>query len=208
MPETIVVIFDNGMFSQNQDYLPSRFVAQQEVVESLISRKFEDNQENTIGIVPLVQVQANDIVTPTKQRSYIKTFLNKIMLNSKTDIMNCLSQCIHIFNQRDAPGCTLVVLLGTKMKDVPTDELFARIYEILTLGINIKMVFFGEALGMSESFKKIGLTSFSCIDIEPNEDLSTQALSFICGGGISDEDDPELAEAIRLSLEEHQRQKK
>ncbi|KAH9411502.1 hypothetical protein HK407_05g08780 [Ordospora pajunii] len=207
MPETIVVLFDNGMFSQNQDYLPSRFVAQKEVVESLISRKFEDNQENTIGIVPLVQVQANDIVTPTKQRAYIKTFLNRIVLNSKTDIMSCLSQCIHIFNQRDTPGCMLVILLGTRMEDVPEDELFARIYEILTLGINIKMVFFGEALGMSESFRKIGLTSFSCIEIEPNDDLSSRALSFVCGSDISDEDDPELAEAIRLSLEEQQKQK-
>ncbi|ADM12363.1 26S proteasome regulatory subunit S5A [Encephalitozoon intestinalis ATCC 50506] len=208
MPETIVVLFDNGMASQNQDYLPSRFIVQKETVESLISRKFEDNQENTIGIIPLVQVQSNDIITPTKQRSHIKTFLNDIKLNKEGDIMRCLSQSLHIFNQRDSPGCILVVFLASELQESEKDELFARIYQLLTFGIGIKMVFFGEAVEMVEAFKKIDFTNFSCIEVKTNEEFIDRVLPFISGNDLVEEDDPELAEAIRLSLEEQKKQQK
>lgn len=208
MPETIVVLFDNGMASQNQDYLPSRLMVQKETVESLISRKFEDNQENTIGIIPLVQTQSNDIITPTKQRSYIKTFLNEIKLNRNADIMGCLSQSLHIFNQKDSPGCMLVIFLGSEPQEIEKDELFARIYQLLTFGIMIKMVFFGEAMEMAEAYKKIDFTNFSCIEVKPSDEFADRVLSFINGGEDLEEDDPELAEAIRLSLEEQKKQQK
>ncbi|KAG5860205.1 hypothetical protein KMI_02g02960 [Encephalitozoon hellem] len=208
MPETIVVLFDNGMASQNQDYLPSRFMVQKETVESLISRKFEDNQENTVGIIPLVQAQSNDIVTPTKQRSYIKTFLNEIKLERNGDIMRCLSQSLYIFNQKDSPGCMLVIFLGSEPQETEKDELFARIYQLLTFGIMIKMVFFGEAMEMAEAYKKIDFTNFSCIVVSPNEEFIDRVLPFVTGGELLEEDDPELAEAIRLSLEEQKKQQK
>ncbi|CAD25760.1 26S PROTEASOME REGULATORY SUBUNIT S5A [Encephalitozoon cuniculi GB-M1] len=208
MPETIVVLLDNGMASQNQDYLPSRFMAQKEAIESLISKKFEDSQESTIGIIPLVQAQSNDIITPTKQRPYIKTFLNGIRLHRGADIMRCLSQSLHIFNQRDSPGCTLVVFLGSEAQESEKDELFARIYQLLTLGVAIKMVFFGEAAEMAGAFEKIDFTNFSCIEVKPNEEFVDRVLPFISGDDLLEEDDPELAEAIRLSLEEQKKQQK
>lgn len=208
MPETIVVLFDNGMSSQNQDYLPSRFMVQREAVESLMARKFEDNQENTLGIVPLVQIRSNDIITPTKERSYIKTFLNGIRLSRDADVMRCLSQSLHIFNQRDSPGCMLAAFFGSEIPESEKDELFARIYELLTFGITIKMVFFGEAIDMTETFRKIDFTNFSCIEVGPREEFADKVLSFINGGDALEEEDPELAEAIRLSLEEQKRQQK
>lgn len=205
MPETIVVLLDNGMSSQNQDYLPSRFMVQKEIVESLLSKKFEENQENTLGIIPLAQTQFNEIITPTKQRLHIRTFLNEIGLNRETDVMGCLAQSLHIFNQRDSPGCMLVVFLGTEIQEATKNELFARIYELLTFGITVKMVLFGETTELLDAFSKIEFTNLSCMGMGPDEDFVDSVLSFVSGSDDLEEEDPELAEAIRLSLEEQKK---
>lgn len=205
MPETIVVLFDNGMSSQNQDYLPSRFMVQKEAIESLVFRKFEGQHENTLGLVPLAQGRLNEIITPTKQKPHIQTFLNGVELNRNTDVMKCLFQCINIFSQREPAGFVLVVLLCTEVPEAVKDELFAKIYEILSLGITVRMVFFGEAVDMADAFRNIEFTNFSCMEVRPNEDFTDCVLPFISSSETMEEDDPELAEAIRLSLEEQKK---
>jgi 26S proteasome regulatory subunit N10 len=207
MPDVTIALFDNSLYAQNQDYLPSRFILQKETVETIISRKLEENRENLVGIIPLAQPKLNEILTPTKQRTHLNNFLNNLELSSRTDLIKSLVQAAHSFNQREIPDKILLVFLGSKLEDALRSEFFAKVYELLTYGITVKIVFFGESSYSCDLFRQqIEFTNFGCIRVGPNEDFCSLALSLLNGEeGI--ENDPELAEAIRLSLEEQNRQK-
>lgn len=204
MPEITVIIYDNGLASQNQDYLPSRSLLQKEFIQSLISRKFENDSENLIGIIPLNQPQYNNIITPTKQKDYLYTFLNSITLGEEVDYIKSLNQALHSFKQRDITTKHLILFLGSEIDEGSEDELFAKVFEILTSGISLTLVFFGENMKYYEIFvNEIECPNFKCIKVNPNDDVND--IYSQINGDFYEEEDPQLAEAIRQSLADQQK---
>ncbi|KAF9764819.1 26S proteasome non-ATPase regulatory subunit 4 [Nosema granulosis] len=199
MPEITVVIYDNGLASQNQDYLPSRSLLQKEFIQSLISRKFEADSENLLGIIPLNQPQFNNIITPTKQKDYLYTFLNSITLGEDVDYIKSLNQALHSFKQREISTKHLILFLGSEIDEKSEDDLFAKVFEVLTCGISLTLVFFGENMKYYETFiNEIEYPNFKCIKVDPNDDVNE--IYSLINGEFFEEEDPELAEAIRQSL--------
>lgn len=199
MPDITIVIYDNSLSSQNQDYLPSRNILQKEFIQSLISKKFDDDSESMIGIIPVCQEQYNNIVTPTKQKDYLYTFLNNCGLNRNTNYIRPLDQCINAFKQRDISTKNLVFFIGDTVDEKSFDALYAKIFEILTFGISITVVCFGEGLVYYNTMsKEIDYPNFRVVQVNVEDDYST-VYGLILE---NEEEDPELAEAIRQSLAE------
>lgn len=199
-----MVIYDNGLASQNQDYLPSRSLLQKEFIQSLISRKFEADSENLLGIIPLNQPQYNNIITPTKQRDYLYTFLNSITLGEEVDYIKSINQALHSFKQRDITTKHLIIFLGSEINENLEDEIFTKVFEILTSGITLTLVFFGENMEYYEGFvNEIDYPHFKCIKVDPNDDIN-EIYDQINGDNF-EEEDPQLAEAIRQSLADQQK---
>ncbi|WUR04189.1 proteasome subunit RPN10 (RPN10) [Vairimorpha necatrix] len=198
MPSITIVIYDNGLSSQNQDYLPSRSILQKEFIQSLINKKFDLDSESMVGIIPVCQEQYNDLITPTKQRDYLYTFLNKCGLYKNPDYVRPLSQSINAFKQREINNKNLIFFIGTKIEQSKEDQMYGKIFELLTCGINVTVVCFGEGLCYFESMSnEIDCFNFKVVRVSPQDDYNN-----IYGliNENEEEEDPELAEAIRQSL--------
>ena len=204
MPEVTIIIYDNGLPSQNQDYLPSRSILQKEFIQSFINKRFEADSESMVGIVPVCQEQYNDMITPTKQKDYLYTFLNTCGLYRNPDYVRSLSQSISSFMQQEITTKKLIFFIGTKIDKSLEEDVYSKIFEILTHGIAITIVCFGEGLVYYDILsKEIEYYNFKVVRVLPPDDYNN-IYNIVTEN--EEEDDPELAEAIRQSLEESKKQ--
>jgi len=51
MPEAIAICIDNSEWNRNGDFAPSRFACQQDAAQFLADAKFQQNPQNTVGII-------------------------------------------------------------------------------------------------------------------------------------------------------------
>ena len=189
MPEITTVIFDNALNSQNQDYFPSRIVLQKEVIEEMITRLLEANIENLIGLIPLGQKVPNDILTPTKSRPHISTFLHK------TDLANILSHSLCFYQ---ADQSLQVAFLSSPVEHF--DEAFANLYNIVSKGVNVRIICFGDAIEFGYFLEnELRFENFKCLIVESEQNFNEVVGNFLTSS--YEIDDPELEEAIRRSLQ-------
>ena len=192
-------MYDNALSSQNQDYLPSRFILQKEIIDRVITEILEDNRESLIGLVPLAQELENDILTPTKNRPYLSKFLYESDLMHNTNHSLCLYQVDQSLRVSELTDKCIIIFLSTEVPDV--DELLSDLYALASRGIMIYVVCFGDCIALSPLLKSsIDLENFHCICLENDDDFNEKVMQSI--GGSPEPTDPELEEAIRRSLQE------
>lgn len=199
MPGVTVVFFDNALNSQNQDYLPSRIILQKEIIDTVITRILESDIESLIGLIPLGQRMSNDILTPTKTRPYLSTFLHQTSLCPPTSRFTCLFQADQSLHVSDLSTKGLIAFFCSPIDDV--EELLSGLYTIASKGITIKAVCFGDAIDLGGMLQKeIDLPNFECLILDSDADFNDKVLNFL--GGSMPENDPELEEAIIRSLQQ------
>jgi len=66
MSECIIIGVDNSEYALNEDYSPSRWESQRDVISLLASVKTDSNPETTVGIMSLAGKSPSIIVTPTQ----------------------------------------------------------------------------------------------------------------------------------------------
>ena len=69
MSECIIVAVDNSEFTLNEDYKPSRWQSQRDVVTLLVSAKLDSNPETCVGLLSLAGKAPTIVVTPTQVRA-------------------------------------------------------------------------------------------------------------------------------------------
>ncbi|KAI5176411.1 26S proteasome regulatory subunit N10 [Pancytospora epiphaga] len=199
MPEITVIILDNGYSSQNQDYLPSRFILQKDIADALVTRALEADSESIIGLIPLSQNIYNNILTPTKVRPYLSEFLAKLGLSSPYDANLSLYQadiCLHI---REYTTKHLVIFFSSPVTN--EEEVLTNLYVIASKGIIVKVICFGDALKFGVTLtREIDFENFSCLCLTPDLNFDESVLSFL--GSSMNICDPELEEAIKRSLQQ------
>lgn len=199
MPITTVVMADNGLSSQNQDYLPSRFLLQKETIEGIVTQILERDQEGFIGIVPIAQLTKNDILTPTRNKTSISAFIDECDLQCKTDIFRSLFQVEQSLNIKNTQDKSLIIFLCSPIESV--DELIACIYSVAAKSTDIKLVCYGDALELGVLLKKeINFDNFQCLAVRPADDFHAVVGEFLDTS--IDDYDPELKQAIMQSLAE------
>ena len=199
MPEVIVVMFDNLLPNQSQDYLPSRMVLQKEIIDVIITRVLENDKESLIGLIPIAQKVNNDILTPTSVRIHLSTFMDKQDYYSKPNHNLCLFQADHSLLVSELSTKTLIIFLSSNIENF--EEVFGNIYNIASKGISVKVICFAEAIGFGEFIKEeITYSTFGVLILNPNDDFEFKITDFL--GNSSASVDPEFEEAIRRSLQE------
>lgn len=199
MPSITVIMLDNTYSSQNQDYLPSRITLQKEIVRSVLSRVFEADPENMVGIIPLAQESAKDLLTPTKNRAYLQTFIDKLDLYPNIQCYSTLYQADLSLQQPNITTKNLVIFLSSP--HINEEELLSVIFSIASRGIIIKVVCFADAQGIAAMLKKeVDFDSFACLCLDSDANFNEEVLRLL--GSSMDVHDPELEEAIRRSLQQ------
>lgn len=200
MPEITAVIFDNALNSQNQDYLPNRYILQKEVIDRLITKVLESDEESLIGLIPIAQRENNDILTPSRVRQHLTTFIHRQDLCNRPNHLLALFQADHSLYISELSEKTLFVFLSSPIES--SDELFANLLSVASKGVTIKAVCFADAIEFGNCLRnESSFDNLRVLIVSPEEDFSSKVFDFFSGGGAKYVD-PDLEEAIRRSLVE------
>ncbi|EPR77941.1 26S proteasome regulatory subunit S5A [Spraguea lophii 42_110] len=206
MPEVIVIILDNSISMCNQDYFPNRYVLQIETLRKLIDNKYSSSQLNEISIIPLAQPTPHFIATPTKNLSFLEYFISKIPLNRNLDLKSTFFLASKALDSKENKYGTLVFCMGTLLPPDMVDEQIMsaveRIKTMLDKEVLVKIIFLAEAKEYKELFDvQLEHPNYSSVYISPEDDFGA-IVADITEQDDWEENDPELAMAIKLSLEE------
>lgn len=198
MPEIATIVFDNSLNSQNQDYLPSRYVLQKEVIDFLITRILENDSQSLIGLIPLSQKDQNDIITPTNSRKHLTTFLLKRDLFSGINRHLCLFQADRSLKISEYSEKTLYMFMGTQVED--SDQFLVDIYGLAAKGLIIKMVCFAEAREFGQiMIDDAPFENLTVLIVNPDEDFNFKVNDFFVSNN-QKYSDPDIEEAMRRSM--------
>ncbi|KCZ81548.1 hypothetical protein H312_01001 [Anncaliia algerae PRA339] len=208
--EALIVVLDNSLYMQNQDYLPSRLFLEREVCYS-IKTNFLARPESYLGIAPMSQPVENYFLTPTNKESYITNFLNKISLSDNLQITKVLTRCRMCLRNREEAEKKMLIFLGSdidsKVLDKTIFDLISNITECIQEGIKVSIVLFGEKRHVLRDLFTVEYFGEVAV-VDNDESFLTESLNVLGMSVFNYEDDPDLALAIKLSMEEEEERKR
>ena len=220
--EATIICVDNSEWSRNGDYSPNRWESQQEAVNEIASKKTMQSPENSVGILSMAGTRAEVIVSPTNDMAKILQAIYDIKIQGQVDLYSSL-QIAHLALKHSSKKEQAKRIVVFVCSPITHDN-----QKFQTLGRNLKrnnialdIVVFGN---LEESEKLHDLQQ--AVNSGENSHFITipSGLGFFCdalrntpifqgpnAGGFEEQGaydpsvDPELATAIRLSLEEEKR---
>ncbi|KAJ3082854.1 hypothetical protein HDU99_001386 [Rhizoclosmatium hyalinum] len=220
---------DNSEWMRNGDFTPSRLEAQNDAVTLLFNAKIQSNPENTVGLMTMAGKGPEVLVTLTAEIGKILTALHKVRISEKPNISTGvqIAQLALKHRQNKNQRQRIIVFVGSPL---PEDEksLVKLGKKLKKNNIAVDIVNFGEdqentakleafinAVNSSDNSHLVtvppGPHVLSDILISSpilaDEDGAPPA-GFSAGGaggfefGVDPSLDPELALALRISMEE------
>lgn len=199
MPSLSVILIDNSPAAQGQDHLPGRLLLQKEAIDGIITQAFETDREALVGIIPIAQQRRNDIITPTKHRAHLSRFLDQCDVQATPNFLQAAFQAGQALSAKQIESRTLFVFLCAPFE--APDEVIASLYEIAGRGASVRVVCFGDAVELGNILsRQINFGNFSCCVIGGKDNFASRVPRFL--GSSLEAYDPELQEALRLSMQE------
>ncbi|KAF7636355.1 VWFA domain-containing protein [Meloidogyne graminicola] len=225
--ESTMICIDNSDWMRNGDLPPTRFYCQQEAVRTLVHYKLRINPENAVGLISLAnRIEVlNSLLTDDRK---LMVRLHSLEINGSTKIFSGIKTAYLALKHRKNRNhkMRIIVFVGS-----PLDQLLIEKESFLKFAkklkkekINADFVLFGEAMAENNQIISDFVNILNGSDGQGSHLLVVPAgdtklfdailRSPICDGagavnlgagakfGINDEDDPELAMALRISLEE------
>ncbi|CAI8050696.1 26S proteasome non-ATPase regulatory subunit 4 [Geodia barretti] len=225
--EATVVCVDNSEWMRNGDFVPTRMQAQQDAVNVVCRMKTRQNAENTVGLLSLSDAQVH--VTLTSDQNKIFKALQPLEPKGSVNFVTSL-RIAHLalkHRQNKNQKMKVVAFIGSPLT-VSDKELTKLAKRLKKEKVTIDIVSFGETEENAEKLKKFIETlngkdrTSHLVTAHPGPLLSDILLSspiftdeegapLVPLGqgfefGIDPTEDPELAMALRVSMEE-QRQR-
>lgn len=226
--ESTMICFDNSEYMRNGDFVPTRLQAQQDAANLVLQCKLRSNPENGVGVVAMGgKVDVLSTLTQDSSKLFMK--LHQVQLKS-TCLFSASIRVAHLAlkhrqNRNHKPR--VVLFVGSPMEAESTDELIKLAKKLKKEKVSVDVICFGEsdtdnAEKMTQFVDTLnGKDGTSChLVVVPSGAPLTDALvsSPICrgedgsaapvalagvGGAMDDlSEDPELAMALRVSLED------
>ncbi|KAJ1915078.1 proteasome regulatory particle base subunit rpn10 [Mycoemilia scoparia] len=213
--EAAVIILDNSEYSRNEDIYPSRFEAQLDAAEYIFSAKLSDNAETNVAVVSGAGNSVSVLTSLTAQRSAFGRVKDRLEIEGTFSFVLALNISRMVLKNTPISSKRVIVFIsGPLTEDEITIESVAK--KMRKNNICVDLV---DLSGIKENERKVELfhntvnkdQTSNLLIVETNgETLRNQVRTalFTSGrsGGFGDLDDPtvdhELAEAIRLSLQE------
>ena len=196
MPEIVAIVVDNGISSQNQDYLPSRFAIQKETITSIINRMFDGSAENKLGIFPTCQEIKNKIITPTGDKQLLYDFIFELDLDKRLDYSLALFQADQALQLSELTTKKMLLFLSSPIEEF--GKVLEEISNIATKGITLKIICMGESLIFGEMAREeFQIDHVDFLLLKPEHYVEDEVYAFLLDEHY---EDPELKEALQKSM--------
>ncbi|XP_039267081.2 26S proteasome non-ATPase regulatory subunit 4-like [Styela clava] len=221
--ESTVICIDNSEYMRNGDYLPTRIQAQQDAANLVCRTKLRSNPENNVALLSLADVQVH--VTLTNDSGKLLSKLLLVQPKGNIRFLNGIRVAHLALKHRQSKNhrMRIIAFVGSPIED-DEKEINKVAKKLKKEKVNVEIVNFGE-----EELNTPKLTSFieilngkdgtgsNIVNIPPGSMLSNALMNSpiiageggapSSGGGEFDlgfdpASDPELALALRVSLEE------
>eukprot|EP00299_Pterocystis_sp_00344_P011583 c5429_g1_i1.p1 GENE.c5429_g1_i1~~c5429_g1_i1.p1 ORF type:complete len:356 (+),score=75.80 c5429_g1_i1:49-1068(+) len=221
--EASIICIDNSEFMRNSDYVPSRFEAQHDAVNFLAGAKTQQHPESTVGIVAMSSVtdSVEVLLNLTNDFGQLITSIHKAKIHGKIHFstsMNVARLALkHRQNRHQAQR--IIAFVGSPIEE-DTNELTQLGRKLKKNNISVDIVNFGQEAENTEKLEAFVDAvnrdgSSHLVTVPPGPHILSDILvSSAIAGQTSDgqpgymgvdELDPELAMALRMSMEEHER---
>jgi len=227
--EAVMICLDNSEWMRNADYAPTRFDAQNETVNHIASVKINDNAESTVGVLSMAGFRIDVNITPGRNLGAIMTAISKeVKIGGTSDYVGSLKTAQLALKNRvnKSQRQRIVMFVGSPIHD-ETEELVKVGKNLKKNNVAVDLINFGaeahENVEKLESFFNAVNNSDNChlVNIPPGPHVLSDLVltspivssgdSSIpaaasgasgAGGTVDPNTDPELAMALRMSLEE------
>ncbi|CAL1548559.1 unnamed protein product [Lymnaea stagnalis] len=222
--ESTIICVDNSDYMRNGDFVPTRMQAQQDAVNLVCMSKTRSNPENNVGLLKMAHAEV--LVTLTTDVGRILAKLHQVQPSGEINFMTAVRVAHLALKHRQGRNHKLriVVFVGSPI-DLDEKEIIKVAKRLKKEKVNVDVVNFGE-----EGLNTDKLTAFvnaingkdgtssHLVTVPPGPMLSDALLSspVIVGEdgagvnmtgagfefGVDPNEDPELALALRVSMEE------
>lgn len=223
--ESTIVCVDNSEYMRNGDFIPTRLQAQQDAVDLVCHTKTSSNAENNVGLMTF-SCHPEVLVTLTSDVGRILSKLHQVQPKGDADFMTGIKIAQLALRNRQGKNhkMRIVAFIGSPLHKVDEQELIKLAKRLRKEKVNVDIVNFGEE---EENTKKLASfintingrdgTSSHLFSIPPGTNLHDALISsaLIQGEdgsganaasrfefGVDPSEDPELALALRISIEE------
>lgn len=224
--ESTIICVDNSEYMRNGDFLPTRLLAQQDAVGMLTHSKTRSNPESNVGLMTLSGLEV--LVTLTTDTGKILAKLHQVTPLGKLKLIPGIKIAHLALKHRQGKNhkTRIVAFVGSPI-EADEKELIKMAKKLKKEKVNIDIVNFGEDEHNTEILNKFietingkEGTSSHLVTVPPGPHLSDALVSSpivqgedgsggvaAAGGGgfefgVDPNDDPELALALRVSMDE------
>jgi len=232
--EATMIIVDNSEYMRNGDFTPTRFSAQSDALNVIFEAKTQSNPENTVGIMSMAGKTPEVLVTPTQDIGKILSALHALKISGEADIATGvqIAQLALKHRQNKNQRQRIVVFVGSPL-GVDEKSLVKLGKKLKKNNVSIDIVSFGEGdrndaplrafVDSAASGDNCHLVSVpagphllsdmiissSILTVEgANGDSPTSGVGQTNNNafeyGVDPSLDPELAMALRMSMQEEQ----
>jgi len=228
--EAVMVCFDNSDYTRNGDYTPSRFASQADAVQSVCDRKTGENVENSVGILCSAGDRIQVLVTPCSDLGRMRAELAKVKIGGSSDLLRGIqtAQLALKHRQNKNQKQRIIAFVGSPVTATERElEVLGK--NLKKNNVSLDLVSFGETeenaakldkllgavnSGDSSHIVTVPVGPKMIIDVLISSPILSNGEEGMGGGeggggddagfefGIDPTQDPELALALRISMEE------
>ncbi|CAN6620926.1 26S proteasome regulatory subunit Rpn10p [Trichomonascus vanleenenianus] len=224
--EATMIVIDNSEYTRNGDYTPTRFQAQVDAVHLIFTAKTQSNPESTVGLMTMGGQGPQVLATLTTDFGSILSGCHETSIHGSTHLATSIQIAGLALKHRQnkAQRQRVIAFVGSPIKE-DVKELVKLAKKMKKNSIAVDFVNFGEEGDNTEKLEKFieGVNSNDnshLVTVPPGPRLLSDMLASSAiinedggegagmGGGEGDlygdmgVNDPELALALKLSLEE------
>jgi len=223
--ESTMVVVDNSDWMRNGDFVPTRLQAQQDAVNLVCHSKTRSNPENNVGLLKMA-TNPEVLVTLTTDVGRVLSRLHQVAPEGSSKFIPGVRVAHLALKHRQGKNhkMRIIVFVGSPVEE-EDKELIKLAKRLKKEKVNVDVVNFGEQAANTEKLTTFVNTingkdgaSSHLVTVPPGPMLSDALLSspIVVGEdgtapsagmsgfefGIDPNDDPELALALRVSMEE------
>ncbi|EIE26476.1 hypothetical protein COCSUDRAFT_11974 [Coccomyxa subellipsoidea C-169] len=143
--EATVVCIDNSEWTRNGDYAPTRFQAQADAVNLLAGAKTEANPENTVGVLTMAGKSPRVLVTPTPDLGKILNSMQNLDIEGQANLSSAvqIAQLALKHRQNKNQRQRIVIFIGSPIAE-DKDKLVKVAKKLKKNNVAVDVVAFGS----------------------------------------------------------------
>ncbi|KAI0922296.1 hypothetical protein AcW2_007028 [Taiwanofungus camphoratus] len=155
--EATLMVIDNSEYMRNGDYLPTRYEAQADAVNTIFQAKIDSNPENTVGIMTMAGKGPEVLVTHTKEIGQILQAVHATSdkIGGLADIPTAISVAQLALKHRQNKNLRqrIIVFVGSPLQGQGADEkgMVRLAKKLKKNNVAVDFVAFGDGIEEGES---------------------------------------------------------